>query len=208
MPWTQNLVSCHTNCLVKLYYRFDLLKINQKKKKKKLANFLELIKWNWKRLNTLILFHGNTQHCYCQQAEPCFKTTVIFLSFRTDRSRKTVQTHIRLLLIRVYTVCNSLCILWMHYSKETPSCSTFKVITINFRVSEILGFLRYRPINSVSPILLYRKFPKYSDTQTICWNHSKIWTMWLYHRVMSPNDAVGMANSVDPDQTAPLGLHC
>ena len=28
--------------------------------------------------------------------------------------------------------------------------------------------------------------------------------MWLYNRVMSPNDADGMANSVDPDQT-PLG---
>ena len=27
--------------------------------------------------------------------------------------------------------------------------------------------------------------------------------MWLYHTVMSPNDADGMANSVDPDQTAP-----
>ena len=34
--------------------------------------------------------------------------------------------------------------------------------------------------------------------------------MWLYHRVMSPNDADGMANSVDPDQAAQsdLGLHC
>ena len=56
----------------------------------------------------------------------------------------------------------------------------------------------------------YRKFPKYSDTQIICCNHSKIWTIWLCHRVMSPNDADGMANSVDPDQTAPqsdLGLH-
>ena len=29
--------------------------------------------------------------------------------------------------------------------------------------------------------------------------------MWLYHRVMSPNDADGMVNSVDPDQTVPLG---
>ena len=29
--------------------------------------------------------------------------------------------------------------------------------------------------------------------------------MWLYHREMSPNYADGMANSVDPDQTAPLG---
>ena len=27
--------------------------------------------------------------------------------------------------------------------------------------------------------------------------------MRLYHRVMRPNDADGMANSVDPDQTAP-----
>ena len=50
----------------------------------------------------------------------------------------------------------------------------------------------------------YRKFPKYSDTQ-ICCNHSKIWTTWLYHVVMSPKDADGMANSADPDQTAPLG---
>ena len=29
--------------------------------------------------------------------------------------------------------------------------------------------------------------------------------MWLYHRVLSPNHADGMANSVDHDQTAPLG---
>ena len=48
----------------------------------------------------------------------------------------------------------------------------------------------------------YTKFPKYSDTPKICRNHSKILTMWLYHKVMSPNDADGMANSVDPDQTA------
>ena len=30
--------------------------------------------------------------------------------------------------------------------------------------------------------------------------------MWLYHRVMSPNDADGTANSVDPDQTARSSL--
>ena len=29
--------------------------------------------------------------------------------------------------------------------------------------------------------------------------------MWLNHRVMCPNDADGMANSADPDQTASLG---
>ena len=56
-----------------------------------------------------------------------------------------------------------------------------------------------------SRLVAYRNDPKFSDTQNICCNHSKVWTMWLYHRVMSPNDADGMANSVDPDQTAPLG---
>ena len=58
--------------------------------------------------------------------------------------------------------------------------------------------------------LSYLKFPKYSDTQKICCNHSKILTMWLYHRVMSPNDADRMANSVDPDHncSSDLGLHC
>ena len=51
----------------------------------------------------------------------------------------------------------------------------------------------------------YRKVPKNSDTQNICCNHSNIWTMWLYHRVMNSNNADGIANNVDPDQTAPLG---
>ena len=32
----------------------------------------------------------------------------------------------------------------------------------------------------------------------------KIWTMWLYHKVMRWKDADRMASSVDPDQTAPL----
>ena len=50
----------------------------------------------------------------------------------------------------------------------------------------------------------YRNDPKFSDAQNICFNHSKVLTMWLYHTLMSPNDADGMANSADPDQTAPL----
>ena len=46
-------------------------------------------------------------------------------------------------LIRVYTVGNSLCIFWAHYSKVKPPCSTFRVVTAHFRVSEFLGILRY-----------------------------------------------------------------
>ena len=45
-------------------------------------------------------------------------------------------------LIRVYTVCNSGCIFWVHYSLVKPSCSNFRVIKANFGMSEYLGFLR------------------------------------------------------------------
>ena len=51
----------------------------------------------------------------------------------------------------------------------------------------------------------YRKKSKYSDTSKICFNHPKIWTRWLFQNVMHPKDAAGIANSADPDQTAPLG---
>ena len=57
----------------------------------------------------------------------------MFLSFWTDWSGQTVQTQIsQSSLIKVYTVCNSGCILWMHYSKENSSCSAFRMITPNF----------------------------------------------------------------------------
>ena len=77
-------------------------------------------------------------------------TTVIFLNFQTDRSGQTVQTQIRLL--RVYTVYNYLCIFWMHYSKETPSCLTFRVITTN-----VLGVRMFRKF-TVFKCLNYKKF--------------------------------------------------
>ena len=51
----------------------------------------------------------------------------------------------------------------------------------------------------------YCKIPKYSDTRKNCCIYHKNWTMCLYHSVMSPKDADGIANSVDPDQIAPLG---
>ena len=53
--------------------------------------------------------------------------------------------------------------------------------------------------------LKYHKNPKYSDTLKICCNHPKSWTRWLYQSVMPPKNAAGIANRVDPDQTAPLG---
>ena len=93
---------------------------------------------------------------------------------------QTMQTLIRLLrssLIWHYTVCPDLYV------------QILRIIMVHYTVRSDK----------------YHKFPKYLDTQKICCNHSKIWNMWLYNSVMSPNDADGMANSVDPDQTAPLG---
>ena len=39
-----------------------------------------------------------------------------------------------------------------------------------------------------------------------CCNYPKIGTVSFYYRVMGPKDADRMANSVEPDQTAPRGL--
>ena len=53
------------------------------------------------------------------------------------------QTAPRSSLIRVYTVCHSVCIIWTHYSMVEPHSSNFRVITTNVWVSEYLGNYRY-----------------------------------------------------------------
>ena len=50
----------------------------------------------------------------------------------------------------------------------------------------------------------YCKTPKYSDTRKIYSNNPKIWLIWIFYREMHPNDADGMANSVDPEQRSSL----
>ena len=52
---------------------------------------------------------------------------------------------------------------------------------------------------------MYCKTRKFSDTQQIAVVILKIWIWWFNNRRMGPNDADWMANSVDPDKTAPLG---
>ena len=46
---------------------------------------------------------------------------------------------------------------------------------------------------------------KIRTPEKICCNLSKIRTRWLYHRIMCPKGTDRIANSVDPDQTAPRG---
>ena len=60
---------------------------------------------------------------------------------------------------------------------------------------------------SVGQHLAYHKLPKYSDTQIIAIIILKFEQCGSsIYRVMSLKNADGMANSVDPDQTAPLEL--
>ena len=51
----------------------------------------------------------------------------------------------------------------------------------------------------------YRKFPKVSDTKMICCKLHKIQTKRPNLREFCQKDVEGIANSEDPDQTAPLG---
>ena len=51
----------------------------------------------------------------------------------------------------------------------------------------------------------YRNFPKFSDARPIPCNLPKVETKRPNLRVFRQKDANGIANSEDPDQTAPLG---
>ena len=49
------------------------------------------------------------------------------------------------------------------------------------------------------------KFLNFRDIQTFCCKLPKIQTKRPNQRILCPKDANGIANSEDPDQTAPLG---
>ena len=51
----------------------------------------------------------------------------------------------------------------------------------------------------------YRKVPKFLDARKLCCNLPKIQTKSPNLRVFCKKDANELANSEDPDQTAPLG---
>ena len=78
----------------------------------------------------------------------------MILSFRTDMPGQTVQTQIRLhRLIRVYTVCHSVSIVWTHYSMVEPHSSNFRVITTNLLGVRIFRkFTVLKILNSVQSV--------------------------------------------------------
>ena len=53
--------------------------------------------------------------------------------------------------------------------------------------------------------MTYRKVPKFQDARNLCCNLPKIQPKRPNLRIFRQKDANGIANSEDPDQTAPLG---
>ena len=53
--------------------------------------------------------------------------------------------------------------------------------------------------------MFYRNDSKFSDPKKLCCNLPEIQTKRPNPKVFCQNDANGIANSEDPDQTAPLG---
>ena len=51
----------------------------------------------------------------------------------------------------------------------------------------------------------YGKVPKFSDARKLCCNLPKIQTKGTKLKLFHQKDVNGIANSEDPDQTAPLG---
>ena len=66
---------------------------------------------------------------------------------------------------------------------------------------------QHGPLSSWSTLFVqaYRKVPKFADARKLCCNLTKSPTKRPNLRVFRLKDANGIANSEDPDQTAPLG---
>ena len=64
---------------------------------------------------------------------------------------------------------------------------------------------QYQHPNHTRDLSKCRKVPKFSDTRNFCFNLRKSQTKRPNLKVFCKKHANGIANSEDPDQTAPLG---
>ena len=107
-----------------------------------------------------------------------WSTTVMILSFQTDMPGQTVQTQIRSILIRVYAVCNSVCMVWTHYSMVEPHSSNFRVITTNLLGVRI--FRKFTVIHIILPCFSTELWPlidfRITFMLNILWNSWWIWS--------------------------------
>ena len=95
--------------------------------------------------------------------------------------------------------CNYRNILFMYYTYRNLSNSADRHQRVLLH-TEILLPLQGKVIK-----LSYHKVPKFSDARKLCCSLPKIQTKRPNLSVFHQNDANEITNSVDPDQTAPLG---
>ena len=82
-----------------------------------------------------------------------------------------------------------------------------RVGTVTHSQQEGLKFLIQKMLKRYVQAMMrnYCKNPKILDTQKFIVITLKVEQDGVFLRVMHPKDSEGIANSVDPDQTAPLG---
>ena len=103
----------------------------------------------------------------------------------------------------------------LHIGRFTPDRERSHVWFLHF-LDTLLPVLWYSPIswyvakNLIFSTQFYCKSPKNLDTRktAVLITYPKIWTMWLYYRIMCPKVADRIANSVDPEEQSHLGLPC
>ena len=87
-------------------------------------------------------------------------------------------------LIRVYTVCHSVCISWTCYSMVEPHRSNFRVITTNFLGVRIFRKFTVGKDNYKLFFVIFQQSygPWLMDFDKILFMHWYIWSMfWLIH---------------------------
>ena len=78
------------------------------------------------------------------------------------------------------------------------------LLATNSTIGKITNGNKWRTSNGAIVVFSTLRV-KFSDTRKLCCNHPKTGKKRFYHKVMHPKDADSIANSEDPDQTAPLG---
>ena len=93
----------------------------------------------------------------------------------------------------------------MHQMKQTECGLNGKSFEPRHEKNPVCGFCIFVRLVSSLNLRTYCKVPKFSDARKLCCNLPKIQTKSPNLRVFCKKDANGIANSEDPDQTAPLG---
>ena len=108
----------------------------EKKKKKNISYFKD--KW-LVVLNFLMMKLREIKNILRYHNDPKFSDRQVYAnSADPGQTARTWSS-----LIRVYTVCHSVCIFGTHYTKVKPLCSTFRVITANFSGVQIFRNFLY-----------------------------------------------------------------